>query len=259
MEWPCVPCAGPGRMAVCCMKSRECVCMERRTGRMISSMPCVPGICSMCFSACGQYLAQLSSEADCIHVHSVVSGGLLYAAPAGVFPRCMKLDRRGKLLLCAGGAVGEAYLLQMPDLMRVNTIYTHHPCFAADFWQNGLVLVCAAEGEDIRTVVYTLPNGQTQPRQLIELPGPPGALCVCEDGLSALVSTRAGLSRLNLKTGALLWNCPEWALCMRAECRNGEALISDTLDGSVWLFSQLKPWQRRRIVRAADSQACFLE
>ena len=96
MEWPCVPCAGPGRMAVCCMKSRECVCMERRTGGMISSMPCVPGICSMCFSACGQYLAQLSSEADCIHVHSVVSGELLYAAPAGVFPRCMKLDRRGK-------------------------------------------------------------------------------------------------------------------------------------------------------------------
>lgn len=258
MEWPCVPCASPACMAVCCMKNRECLLMERRTGHEICRMPCVPGVCSMCFSSCGRYLFQLSSEADSIHTRSAATGELLYAAPVGVFPHCMKLDESGKLLLCAGGAAGEALLLRVPDLSHVQTIHTPHPCFAADFWREGLLLVCAAEGEDIRTIVYTLPAGKLKPRTLVELPGPPCGLCVCPDGVTALLSTRAGLSRLDLHTGSLLWNCPEWALCMRAECREKEALISETLDGSVWLFHYQKPWERRMIARSADSHACFL-
>ena len=258
MEWPCVPCASPACMAVCCMKSRECLCMERRTGREVCRMPCVPGVCSMCFSGCGRYLLQLSSEADCIHTRSTATGELLYAAPAGVFPRCMKLGDGGKLLLCAGGAIGEAYLMQSPELLPVQTIHTRHPCFAADFWRDGLLLVCAAEGEDIRTAVYILPEGKVRPRLLTELPGPPGGVCVCPDGVTALLSTRAGLCRMDLRTGNLLWNCPEWALCMRMECRGNEALISDTLDGGVWVFHVGRPWERRLIAQVAESQACFL-
>ena len=258
MEWPCVPCASPACMAVCCLKNRECLYMERRTGCEVCRMPCVPGVCSMCFSGCGRYLLQLSSEADCIHTRSTATGELLYAAPAGVFPRCMKLDGEGKLLLCAGGAAAEAYLLHAPDLTHVQTIHTRHPCFAADFWRDGLLLVCAAEGEDIRTAVYILPDGKVKPRLLVELPGPPGALCVCPDGASALLSTRAGLCKLDLQTGALRWNCPEWAMCMRVECMAGDALISDTLDGGVWVCSHHRPWERRLIAQSVESQACFL-
>ncbi len=258
MEWPCVPCASPACMAVCCLKSRECLCVERRTGREVCLMPCVPGVSCMFFSGCGRYLLQLSGEADCIHTRSTATGELLYAAPAGVFPHCMKQGEGGRLLLCAGGAVSEAYLMQVPDLTLVQTIHTRHPCFAADFWRDGLLLVCAAEGEDIRTAVYTLPAGKTRPRKLTELPGPPGALCVCPDGVTALLSTRAGLCKLELKTGALKWNCPEWAMCMRVECMGGDALISDTLDGGVWVCSHHRPWERRMVARSADSQACFL-
>jgi len=257
-EWPCAPCASPACTAVCCLKNRECLCMERRSGREVCRTACVPGISDMRFSACGRYLYQLSSEADCIHTCCVASGELMYAAPVGVFPRCMKAGEGGKLLLCAGGAANEAVLLNAPELTQVRTIHTRHPCFAADFWQNGLVLVCAVEGEDIQTVIYTLPPKAVRPRRLAELPGPPGGLCVCPDRKTALISTRAGLSKLDLKTGTLLWNCPEWALCMRIECRGNEALISDTLDGGVWLFNHHRPWKRRRAAQAAESQACFL-
>ena len=257
-EWPCVPCASAACCAVCCMKSRECLCTERRTGRTVSRMACVPGVSGMQFSACGRYLYQLSSEADCIHTCASATGELLYAAPVGVFPRCMKTGEGGRMLLCAGGAANEAVLMNAPDLTHLRTVYTRHPCFAADFWCEGLVLVCAAEGEDIRSVVCTLPPKALRPRELAELPGPPAWLCVCPDGKTALISTRGGLAKMDLYTGSLLWNCPEWALCMRMECMGNEALISDTLDGSVWVFNHHRPWERRLIAHSPDSQACFL-
>lgn len=257
-EWPCAPCADAACMAVCCMKSRECLLMERKSGAPVCRMGCVPGVSALRFSGCGRYLYQLSSEADCIHTCCAATGELMYAAPVGVFPRSMSAGEGGKLLLCAGGAANEAVLLHAPDLTHVRTIHTRHPCFAADFWQDGLLLVCAAEGEDIRTVIETLPPRAVRPRRLTELPGPPGGLCICPDHTSALVSTRAGLSKLDLQTGALLWNCPEWALCMRIECKGNEALISDTLDGTVWLFNHHRPWERRLLAQSADSQACFL-
>lgn len=257
-EWPCMPCASPACAAFACLRSRECLCVDRRGWQVIGRMPCAPGVSCMQFSACGRYLYQLSGEADSIHTRSVSTGELLYAAPAGVFPRCMKQDAAGKLILCAGGAVDEALLLNAPDLTTVRAIATRHPCFAADFWQEGLLLVCAAEGDDIQTVLYTLPHRAVRPRRLLELPGPPGGCCVCPDGVTALVSTRAGLMRIDLRSGALLWNRPEWALCMRLECRDDRALVSDTLDGSVCLMNLNQPWRQRTVTNHMESQACFL-
>ena len=104
---PCQPCASPGIIAFCCQQMRECVCLKRQDFSVISHMPCVPGVNVMFLSHCGRYLYQLSSEADCVHTRAVATGELLYAAPAGVFPRMMTMD--GESLLVAGGAVGEAY------------------------------------------------------------------------------------------------------------------------------------------------------
>lgn len=255
-SWPCMPCASRSLLAFCCQQSRECLCMERKGMNILTRMPCVPGVCGMCFSACGRYLYQLSSEADSIHTRCVATGELLFAAPVGVFPRSMK--RSGKTLLCAGGAVNEAVLFSAPELTAERVITTRHPCFAADFWRDGLVLVCAAEGDDIQTIVYTLAPKAIRPHKLLELPGPPGGLCVCPDAKTALISTRGGLARINLRTGELMWNRPEWALCMRMECQGSTALISDTLDGSVYLFSLQRPWERTLAACGADSQACFL-
>lgn len=85
----------------------------------------------------------------------------------------------------------------------------------AGFWRGGLLLVCAVEGEDIHTAVYTLAPGTPRPRKLIDLPGQPGGLCVCPDGVGALISTRDGLMKLDIPQGRLLWNLPDLALCAR--------------------------------------------
>ena len=256
--WPCLPCACASCAAVCCQQTRECLCIERHSREVIGAMPAAPGLSDMCLSPCGRYLYQLSSEADSIHLRSVATGELLYAAPAGVFPRMMRLDSRGKTLLVAGGAVNEACLLDAANLECEKTVTTRHACFLADFWKGGLVLVCAAEGDDIHTAVCTLAPRGVKPRTLTVLPGQPGALCVCPDGATALLSTPDGLIKLHLYSGELMWNQPEWALCMRMCCRGDLALVSGALDGRVCLLNHYRPWERRILWNGSEPHACFL-
>lgn len=254
---PCQPCASPGIIAFCCQQMRECICLKRRDFSVISYMPCVPGINAMFLSRCGRYLYQLSSEADCVHTRAVATGELLFAAPAGVFPRMMTMD--GENLLVAGGAVGEAYLFSLPQLFLLRVIHTRHPCFAAGRWKEGYALVCAAEGEDIHTVVFTLTSRGIRPGKLTELPGLPAAMTVCPDQEHALLSTGDGLMKISLKSGDILWNRPEWALSMSIEIRGDLALVSDTISGLVYLINHHHPWESKILFSGRASQACFLE
>lgn len=258
LDAPCVLCAGGEWLAAADAANRECVCMSLRGFRPLARMPAVPAPNGLLLSPCGRYLYQLSGEADCIHTRLVATGELLFAAPAGVFPRMMRMDASGRLLLVAGGAVNEAYLLAAPELVRERTVYTRSACFAADFWQGGLLLVCAREGEDIQTVVYTLPPRAVRPREVIALSGQPGGLCVCPDGYTALLSTRDGLMKLDIASGKLLWNLPEWPLCMHLCCQGAMALVSGTLSGEVCLLAHHKPWLKRILFRGSEPTACFL-
>lgn len=256
LEQPRLTCAGSA--CVCVGGSRECLCLTSHGLREISRMPAAPGLAAMCLSPCGRYVYQLSSEADSIHTRLTATGELIFATPVGVFPRAMCLDASGRLLLAAGGAADEAYLLSAPELMRERTIHTQSPCFAAGFWRGGLLLVCAAEGEDIHTAVYTLAPGTPRPHKLIDLPGQPGGLCVCPDGVGALISTRDGLMKLDIPQGRLLWNLPDLALCAGLCCRGPMALASLTLGGQVRLLSHYKPWLSRTVFTGTDVHACFL-
>lgn len=256
LEGPRLTCAGSA--CVCVGGSRECLCLTCHGLREISRMPAAPGLAALCLSPCGRYVYQLSSEADSVHTRLTATGDLIFAAPVGVFPRAMCLDASGRLLLAAGGAVDEAYLLTAPELVRERTIHTQSPCFAAGFWRGGLLLVCAVEGEDIHTAVYTLAPGTPRPRKLIDLPGQPGGLCVCPDGVGALISTRDGLMKLDIPQGRLLWNLPDLALCAGLCCRGPMALASATLGGQVRLLSHYKPWLSKTVFTGTDVHACFL-
>lgn len=256
LEGPRLTCAGSA--CVCVGGNRECLCLTCHGLREISRMPAAPGLAALCLSPCGRYVYQLSSEADSVHTRLTATGDLIFAAPVGVFPRAMCLDASGRLLLAAGGAVDEAYLLTAPELVRERTIHTQSPCFAAGFWRGGLLLVCAVEGEDIHTAVYTLAPGTPRPRKLIDLPGQPGGLCVCPDGVGALISTRDGLMKLNIPQGRLLWNLPDLALCAGLCCRGPMALVSATLGGQVRLLSHYKPWLSKTVFTGTDVHACFL-
>ena len=256
LEGPRLTCAGSA--CVCVGGNRECLCLTCHGLREISRMPAAPGLAALCLSPCGRYVYQLSSEADSVHTRLTATGDLIFAAPGGVFPRAMCLDASGRLLLAAGGAVDEAYLLTAPELVRERTIHTQSPCFAAGFWRGGLLLVCAVEGEDIHTAVYTLAPGTLRPRKLIDLPGQPGGLCVCPDGVGALISTRDGMMKLDIPQGRLLWNLPDLALCAGLCCRGPMALVSATLGGQVRLLSHYKPWLSKTVFTGTDVHACFL-
>lgn len=256
LEGPRLTCAGSA--CECVGGNRECLCLTCHGLREISRMPAAPGLAALCLSPCGRYVYQLSSEADSVHTRLTATGDLIFAAPVGVFPRAMCLDASGRLLLAAGGAVDEAYLLTAPELVRERTIHTQSPCFAAGFWRGGLLLVCAVEGEDIHTAVYTLAPGTPRPRKLIDLPGQPGGLCVCPDGVGALISTRDGLMKLDIPQGRLLWNLPDLALCAGLCCRGPMALVSATLGGQVRLLSHYKPWLSKTVFAGTDVHACFL-
>lgn len=256
LEGPRLTCAGSA--CVCVGGNRECLCLTCHGLREISRMPAAPGLAALCLSPCGRYVYQLSSEADSVHTRLTATGDLIFAAPVGVFPRAMCLDASGRLLLAAGGAVDEAYLLTAPELVRERTIHTQSPCFAAGFWRGGLLLVCAVEGEDIHTAVYTLAPGTPRPCKLIDLPGQPGGLCVCPDGVGALISTRDGLMKLDIPQGRLLWNLPDLALCAGLCCRGPMALASATLGGQVRLLSHYKPWLSKTVFTGTDVHACFL-
>lgn len=256
LEGPRLTCAGSA--CVCVGGNRECLCLTCHGLREISRMPAAPGLAALCLSPCGRYVYQLSSEADSVHTRLTATGDLIFAAPVGVFPRAMCLDASGRLLLAAGGAVDEAYLLTAPELVRERTIHTQSPCFAAGFWRGGLLLVCAVEGEDIHTAVYTLAPGTLRPRKLIDLPGQPGGLCVCPDGVGALISTRDGLMKLDIPQGRLLWNLPDLALCAGLCCRGPMVLVSATLGGQVRLLSHYKPWLSKTVFTGTDVHACFL-
>lgn len=256
LEGPRLACAGSA--CVCVGGNRECLCLTCHGLREISRMPAAPGLAALCLSPCGRYVYQLSSEADSVHTRLTATGDLIFAAPVGVFPRAMCLDASGRLLLAAGGAVDEAYLLTAPELVRERTIHMQSPCFAAGFWRGGLLLVCAVEGEDIHTAVYTLAPGTPRPRKLIDLPGQPGGLCVCPDGVGALISTRDGLMKLDIPQGRLLWNLPDLALCAGLCCRGPMVLASATLGGQVRLLSHYKPWLSKTVFTGTDVHACFL-
>ncbi len=254
---PYWPCASPEHLTCADRISRDCLCIHRDGKETRLLMPSLPALGSAVLSPCGRYLYQLSTEADCVHTLHLGTGELCFAMPAGVFPRSMQQSADGRLLLVAGGAVCEACVLSAPELEPVRTIHTRHPCFAAAFWQEGFVLLCAAEGEELQTVLYTLSSRGVRPREKLRLPGQPGGLCVCPDGHSALISTPDGLMRVELGSGELLWNRPEWQLAMRLETRGCLALVSDTLCGRVALISLDEPWKQRIVLHGEDAQATF--
>ena len=111
-ECPYCPAASRERLFLCCRKNRDCWCLSRRTLQAERVFPAPPALAAACPSPCGKYLYLLSTEADAVQTVSLETGELCYAAPAGVFPRSMKLHPSGRLLLCAGGAVNEVYIAE---------------------------------------------------------------------------------------------------------------------------------------------------
>ncbi len=255
-EYAYCPCATHELLLCACRAQRDVLCVSRRTLAQAARLPALPAMCAMCPSPCGRYLYQLSGEADALHTRSLQTGELRYGCRFGVFPRDLRC--RGRLLLASGGASGEAALFSAPELRLLARALLPGAVCAADFWRDGLVIVCAVEEGDIRTVVYTAASLAATPAELMRFDGPPGGLCVCPDGVTAIFGALDGACRLSLITGRALWNLPQYPLCGRVCCRGDAALLSDCVNGRVGLVPCDRPWAARTVYRGSDAQACFL-
>lgn len=254
---PCMPCATRDHFLCACRVRNDCLRIDRRSMRETGVFPALPGLAAMCASRCGRYLYQLSGEADCVHARHIGTGELLFGRKVGVFPSDMRLGMGDGALLVAGGASGEGYLLRAPELTTIRAFHTPGVCRSADFWRDGLVIVCAVEDGGIRTAVMTLARGRLRPAELLRVDGQPGQVCVCPDGLTALVGTLAGLMKIDLATGRVLWNLPQYPLCGCIRCRAGMAVCCDGLFEHTALLPHEKPWLSRALRPSGEAQACF--
>lgn len=234
----------------------EALVMQRAGGKSFR-IPAPPGTCALCPSPCGRWLYMLGADADAVHAVHLPRGELCYGVKAGVFPRSMQLSPDGGLILVAGGAENKVWLLRTPKLEMERVIETRHPCFGADFCRDGLMLVCAAEGEDIQTAVCFLPKGKRKPRELMRLPGQPGAARVCPDGESLLFSTPDGLMHMD-GMGRLRWCIPKAALCMGVDVKGRAAILSDSLTGEILLTRWKDPGAERTVWQGRDARAVFV-
>ncbi len=256
LSCPYLPCSTPDFLLCACRQERDCACISRHTREERYRIPALPALSALCPSACGRYLYQLSSEADCVHTRHLGTGELLFSAKAGVFPRDMKLY--GHQLLVAGGASGELLILSAPDLMPYAQFHVNGCCCSAQFWQGGLAILCAVEDNDIYTALFTLAPHKVKPWELIRLEGQPGGFCVCPDGHTALLGALDGLMKICLHTGRVLWNLPQVSLCSCIHCHGDMALAAGDIGGHVRLVPHEQPWLARTLYTGVEPEACFV-
>ncbi|MDD3410818.1 MAG: hypothetical protein PHY12_08400 [Eubacteriales bacterium] len=256
-ECPCWPCAARGLLLCACQNCRDVVGFARGSLQKTLRCPGLPALCALRASPCGRYLYQMSSEADCVHTRLMATGDLQYGRKTGVFPRGMRLHSSGRWLIAAGGASGEAELLRAPSLRLEKRFAAPGAVCAADFWQDGLALLCAVENGDLQTQLLTVSSSSGQMEELLRLEGQPGDLCTCPDGVTAIFSTLGGVAKVALRTGRLLWNLPQHPLCGRIECLGEWALLSDGLSGGAALCPHNQPWLTRIADSSPGAQACF--
>lgn len=254
---PYMPCVTKDLLICACRIDLECCCFDRRTQAEVYRFPALPAMAALCVSPCERYIFQLSSEADCIHTRHLGSGDLLYGCKIGVFPRDMKLHPQKQLLMVAGGASGEAVLLQTPHLTTYAKFQAPGCCCSVQVWREGLVLLCAVENQQIETSVLTLAPSGFKPVELLRLEGQPGSLCVCPDGEAALLGSLDGLMKICLRTGRIFWNLPHLIHCTDTVCRGSLALAAGDISGQVYLVPHEYPWLTNTIFTGRETQACF--
>lgn len=252
---PCCPCAGHELLLCGCRRQRDVACYDRRTLAEVTRMPALPALSALLVSPCGRFVYQLGEETDCVHARLTATGELLCACEQGVFPRDLRLHASGRYLLLAGGASGEFALLRAPSLTVEATLVVDGAACAAAFWRDGLALLCAVEDGAIRTTLCVAGAFTSTPTELLRFDGQPGGLCVCEDGVTALIGTLAGVFAVSLATGRVLKRVSACPLCARIERRFGATLLSDALDGQVTL---IRGGASRTLLASPDAQACFL-
>lgn len=219
-------CAGMGR--VYCAGAGRCLCCRGDTGEELFDFPVPPGVCVLCLFR-GMVCA-LSTEADCVTAYDPETGEMLYAAPAGAYPR--DLCPGGEWLAVAGGAAGEILLLD-GEMRRAARFRLPGTVCGACFQPRGLYALCAAGEEELKARLLRVSLRGVWEEIFLD-PQPPASLCALADG-KCLVGCREGVIKVRQDGKAVgRWRC---AYPARLRLCRGGAIVCDSWQGEVRMLS----------------------
>lgn len=253
---PCLPCASKGLLLLACEQNQEVLCLSRADFRERLAMPALPGLCALLPSPCGQYLYELSSEADCIHMRSLQTGELMRGCPVGVYPRDMSMDRTGRRLLVSGGASGELMILDALELRVIQSIGLNGVVCAAAFIRGGAAALVTRENGELETSLEFVYADMVRHETLALFEGVAGSLCAL-GAMGVALGLQDGVRMLELSTRRLSPLCRELPLPGRLCWQGGRLLISNTLMGQVAQLGVQTPFPYETLYRG-DAQAAYV-
>ncbi len=180
---------GPPCQALCLWRDRifaagadHCFCCHRETGEKLLHFAVPTGVCALAAQR-GKIYA-LSADADSITAYSAQTGEPLFSAPAGSYPRGLCLDAQSGCLAVAGGAAGEAIVLD-ENLRRVAQYRLPGAVCGVCFLPRGMAALCAVEQGDLAarlvTVSFRGVTDEVFSRSLV-----PSCLCALSGGSCAV-------------------------------------------------------------------------
>lgn len=252
----------PGRLAcgehtLYCADASEGMiyALDRDSLRTQSAFAAGPEIESLALCGEGKQLLALCGGADSVQALDARAGRLLGVAAAGLRPCALALDARTDRAAVAGGASGEAMILDAATLSTRLRLAPGGAVCGVCFFAGVLMALCASGEYETGSVVGEVDaSGRWKP--WIALPGQPGTLATCDGGL--LVGHLGWLSMLEAPNGRLRWQTRVHGLPTHILPLGRAAGFADGLDGLVGLVDLRRGTVLRRIrVEEPAGLACI--
>lgn len=252
----------PGRLAcgehtLYCADASEGMiyALDRDSLRTQSAFAAGPEIESLALCGEGKRLLALCGGADSVQALDARAGRLLGVAAAGLRPCALALDARTDRAAVAGGASGEAMILDAATLSTRLRLAPGGAVCGVCFFAGVLMALCASGEYETGSVVGEVDaSGRWKP--WIALPGQPGTLATCDGGL--LVGHLGWLSMLEAPNGRLRWQTRVHGLPTHILPLGRAAGFADGLDGLVGLVDLRRGTVLRRIrVEEPAGLACI--
>ena len=252
----------PGRLAcgehtLYCADASEGMiyALDRDSLRTQSAFAAGPEIESLALCGEGKRLLALCGGADSVQALDARAGRLLGVAAAGLRPCALALDARTDRAAVAGGASGEAMILDAATLSTRLRLAPGGAVCGVCFFAGVLMALCASGAYETGSVVGEVDaSGRWKP--WIALPGQPGTLATCDGGL--LVGHLGWLSMLEAPNGRLRWQTRVHGLPTHILPLGRAAGFADGLDGLVGLVDLRRGTVLRRIrVEEPAGLACI--
>ena len=148
--------------------------LDARTLAPAQVLPLGPGACRLIGVPGTECIYALCEDADSVMTFSLRRGQPVMLARTGVQPRDMALDARGRRLIVAGGAAGEAQIFAAPSLQLLTRVQTPGLC-AGVAWAGGRIYTFSMTEQ--ATGLLCMHDAHGRIRQSIETPALPGGLC----------------------------------------------------------------------------------